>query len=91
MLPKKKKKSNTCESNNIEGDNIEGEKYSLRSNPSCANQKYISNVVRQTNQNESSDSSSDTENENEGENQNEGFIQTSCVTYAQNTGKGMSF
>ena len=34
-----------------------------------------SNVVRQTNQNESSDSSQDTENENEGENQSEEFIQ----------------
>ena len=72
MLPKKKKKPDTCKSNNIKGEN-----FSLGSNPSSANQQSISNVVCQTNQNESSDSSPDTENENEDENQNEEFIQTS--------------
>ena len=43
MLPKKKKKPDTCKSNNIKGEN-----FSLGSNPSSANQQSISNVVRQT-------------------------------------------
>ena len=50
MLPKKKKKSDTCESNN----NL-GQKFS-----SVSNQKSISNFVCQTNQNKSTDSSPDT-------------------------------
>lgn len=64
MLPKKKKKPDKCKSNNIEGQN-----FSLGNNPSSMNQQSISNVVYQTNQNESSNSSPDPENGNEGENQ----------------------
>ena len=41
MLPKKKKKSDTCKSNNIEG-----EEFSLGSNQNSANQQSTSNVVR---------------------------------------------
>ena len=72
MLPKNKKKPDTCESSNIEGEN-----FSLGSNPISANGQSISNVVCQTTQNESSDSCPDTENENEDTSQNEELIQTS--------------
>lgn len=63
QLPKKKKKSDTCESNSIEGED-----FSLKNNPSSSNQQSISNIGCQANQNEFSNSSPDPENENEGEN-----------------------
>ena len=63
QLPKKKKKSDTCESNSIEGED-----FSLEKNPSPSNQHSVSNFGRETNQTEPSNSSPDPENENEGEN-----------------------